>query len=117
MEAERRDYGEWFYDVTWLRFDENQRLVGCPLVLVLAESRHDDDIWDEWQKLLLSNAALKVIVFAKPDDAEVDRVFRMMASEASGYAQARVGDRLLLAGFSEEANAFRYLAHEVGPDR
>jgi len=113
--CDEHDYGEWLYDATWLRYDEGEYLLDCPLVLESENEQDDDSIWSDWQKLIIANAAHRVMLFGKPSNSDRTRVFMKMIDEVDHYEQRRHGDRYLLAGWSDEGEGtMEYVVHLVG---
>ena len=55
MDKANRDYGEWLYDVTWLKYDCNYRVIDVPLVAECEWGRLEN-IYDDFDKLLLARA-------------------------------------------------------------
>ena len=55
VDKANRDYGEWLYDVTWLKYDCNYRVIDVPLVAECEWGRLEN-IYDDFDKLLLARA-------------------------------------------------------------
>jgi hypothetical protein len=109
-----RDFGEWLYDVTWLRYAPNGGgMIGCPLILETENDHRDQEISNDWEKLIVANAGHRVMMFGKRTDAEIEEKFEEMISEADRYEERHPGDRYLLAGFSDESEVFHYTVHQV----
>ena len=56
------EWGEFLYDVIWLRTDEENRVIGVPLVAEI-EWGNRGDVWDDFQKLLVARAGVRVMIF------------------------------------------------------
>ncbi len=65
--VDKADFGEWLYDVTWLEYEKNDRgklvnLVDAPLVAE-CEWGNKGDIEDDFEKLLLARAGVRLMIF------------------------------------------------------
>lgn len=86
--VEKVDYGEWLYDVTWLDYD-SEYLRNVPLVAEV-EWGNPSRIGDDFEKLLVARADLKLMIFAGPPpgtEAIFDRMVRQI--EAFRYPPER----------------------------
>ena len=116
-----RDYGEWLYDVTWLKYEKNARgelvnLVDAPLVAE-CEWGNKGDIEDDFEKLLLARTGVRLMIFegisnriSKPRSEEVAERLAGMVREFNG---SRAEDDWLLAAWErstdkEKGWSFRY---------
>lgn len=61
--ANKRDGGEWLYDVVWLDYDEDDFLTSVPLVAECEWDPRREWIDDDFQKLLLARADSRIMVF------------------------------------------------------
>tara|TARA_R110002110_G_scaffold85816_4_gene223699 strand:- start:32918 stop:33385 length:468 start_codon:yes stop_codon:yes gene_type:complete len=110
----KKDYGEWLYDVVWLDYAEGdtRQLLSVPFV---AESEwgNDGDINDDFEKLLVARADVRLMIFgeANPDnDATVER----LKSYVNGFSGTQKGDVYLLAMYENREAWFRYCRIDVG---
>ena len=103
--------GEWLYDVTCLRYDEDGYVYQVPLV---AESEWGgpDDITDDFTKLLLARADLRVMVFDGGFFPEGDK-FKTLKPWIERCAMSFPGDAYLLAAWSRSKDGFEYCQIEV----
>ncbi len=53
---------EFLYDLIWVRENEGERIVSVPLVAEI-EWGNQGDVWDDFQKLLVARAGVRVMVF------------------------------------------------------
>lgn len=91
--------GEWLYDVIWVRMDGQNRVMSAPLV---AESEWGDpgEVWDDFQKLLVARAGVRVMVFDNHPG-----LLEELQAHIQRYAVG--GDRYLLAQYISLENGFR----------
>lgn len=86
-------WGEWLYDVIWLQVDEDNidRVLSVPLVAEV-EWGNQDEIWSDFQKLLVARANVRVMIFNRyPGLLEELRAHIIRV--------AQDGDRYLLAQY------------------
>ena len=83
-----RDYGEWLYDVTWLEYDRDGCVTAAHLV---AECEWGDitDIDEDFQKLLLARATVRLMIF----DGNYNVPFRARPWMMSGGSWMRCSSR------------------------
>ena len=86
-------WGEWLYDVIWLQVDEDNidRVLSVPLVAEV-EWGNQDEIWSDFQKLLVARANVRVMIFN-------DYPGLLEGLRAHVVRVARNGDRYLLARY------------------
>ena len=108
----KKDGGEWLYDVTWLQYEKSDRgeLTDAPLV---AECEWGDtpDIEDNFEKLLLARAGVRVmIVDAGTDRDYSDKIANLLAVKIKKFKGSRAEDAWLLAVVeqSDDDWSFRY---------
>ena len=101
VDKQNKDGGEWLYDVTWCKY-ENKLL---KLVPVVAECEWGDlpQIRDDFEKLILARAAVRVFVF--------DGMYCKNGAEAlankfcdwvGAFEGSQKGDTYLLVGYEED---------------
>ena len=74
-------------------------IVTLPMVLRSEWAIDLKDIDETFNKLLLSHADHRVMVFQQRSLPEVERVFDFLGKQISGFFHSQPGDRYLLAGF------------------
>ena len=86
-------WGEWLYDVIWLRVDEDNidRVLNVPLVAEV-EWGNQDEIWSDFQKLLVARADVRVMIFN-----DYPGLLEELRAHVVRVAQS--GDRYLLARY------------------
>jgi hypothetical protein len=91
-------WNQFLYDHCWLQYDENKCLSSVPLVLESEWSR-TKNIDGDFQKLLVSNAYLRVMIFQKTTARQVNELFDEMERWAAAF-KGMSGQRFLLCGWS-----------------
>ena len=87
-------WGEFLWDLSWLKYSANGQLAGQPLALE-CESGNDKDIDGDFSKLLVAGAAQhKVMIMGSKDPPE--RHFARLQQIVADSEIAPVGDRYLL---------------------
>jgi hypothetical protein len=103
------DCGEWLFDVCWLDYEKDaDRLIRLRRAVIVAESEWGGlgDIEDDFEKLMLVRADLRVLIF------EIDhaQAFRKIAEKLKDFAMrsdaASPSDRYLLLGYNLAKQAF-----------
>jgi hypothetical protein len=91
-------WNQFLYDHCWLKYDANECLseVGLALETEWSNTNHIDD---DFQKLLASNAKLRVMVFQKTSETQVTELFDDMAAWALAF-KGMPAQRFLLCGWS-----------------
>lgn len=92
--------GEWLYDLIWLDYSPVERKLSRTILVLECEwERKQSAIEDDFLKLLVARADLRVMVFqvakAKAWQKLVDRLVGLVQV----YQQSRQGDRFLLSGW------------------
>lgn len=101
----KRPRYEWLFDVTCLTYKGNY-LTGVPLV---AECEWGDEaeIYDDFQKLLLARAEIRVMVF-DADQIPSKDTFGKFKKAVDRFGKGQPGDTYLLAAYREEPDGFEY---------
>jgi hypothetical protein len=76
--------GEWLYDLIWYKNNNNNRLETVPLVLESEWSMDDFQIRFDFEKLLVANSPLKVMIFQNCDDTS-EKVFQALREGIDEY--------------------------------
>jgi len=103
---------EWLYDMVWYKEGENNLLARVPLVMESEWGRTLGDVKYDFEKLLLSNAELRLMVCqAKPD--QVEEFENYFKNAVPYFVQLNKGDRFLIAIFEEYvSDEFKFLTIE-----
>lgn len=110
---DRRDYFErgWLWDLTWAEV-RDQTLISLPLI---AESEWDTKwdaiLWD-FQKLIVSRAALRVMIF-ETRTAQIESHFSRLIEVTQDHTGSQTGDRYLFACWDYDAKAPRFKLYRV----
>lgn len=103
------DGREFLYDLCWLDYEKPEGFLrGAPLV-VECEWGADNAIDDDFQKLVLARAKLKLIVFGENNKNNAETVENLIRHLQTSYEyQGSEGDRYLFAGYEGNNEGFRY---------
>lgn len=88
--------GEWLYDVTWLEYDCDGSLVDAHLAAE-CEWGNSGDIDDDFQKLLLARASVRLMIFGGWDECGSKRKLDWIANEIGNFKPSLDEDAWLLA--------------------
>ena len=129
--VDEADRGEWLYDVTWLEYEKNGRselnarrkLVDAPLVAE-CEWNGEDPVRYDFDKLLLAQANLRLMIFYGENREYSERIARQLASKVFSFKAPRWESWLLAAwegnplcwfsGNGEEAGEWRFRYFRIG---
>ena len=90
------DWGEWLYDLVWLDVPDQMFAVnGLPLVAEI-EWGNEGDVWDDFQKLLVARADVRVMVFD-----ECPGLVERLTRQIERFTGSVAGDRYLLASYAD----------------
>ena len=98
------DSPEWLFDVVWYTTRNNselERLEDIPMVMECEWNRHPEKIAEDFEKLLSSNAPLKVMICYPRLDAIV-HMLEYFRDSIANYKQRRVGDKFLIGTLDDE---------------
>ena len=115
-----RDYGEWLYDVTWLEY-EGDLVMNAPLVAE-CEWGGITDIDDDFQKLLLARAGVRLMIFDGHQEPFTLEIVKHLARQTAVFKRSGEEDAWLLAAWertdkSKKGWTFRYFTIEKGEAR
>ncbi|WP_299621022.1 hypothetical protein [Pelagibius sp.] len=102
------DGGEWLFDLCWLDYagrDTWAQLRTVPLVAEI-EWGNQGDIIDDFQKLVLARARLRLMIFAASSRAAVIELFDKLMRFADEFGDQEQNDRYLLCGYDAEKGQF-----------
>lgn len=101
-------WGEWHYDLCWLDYqrnspddglhDEENHLLGLPLALE-CEWGNLSYVWEDFQKLLVSRALLKVMVFQEDSKNSVCQITEYLKRCISSYSESDFDGSYVLLGY------------------
>ncbi len=95
--VENADFGEWLFDMIWLKYDQQQRMEGVYLV---AESEwgSKEDVLDDFQKLLVARATVRVMVYDAHNAGDMTECFR----EHIGAFHGSADDTYVVIAYDED---------------
>ena len=103
VDQKHKDGGEWLFDVTWLEYgSELNSIPGLQSIPMAAECEWGDwgAITDDFQKLLVSRADVRVMVcpgWTVVDDHDGRATAERMCKWISAFERTGIGDRYILA--------------------
>ncbi len=98
--------GEWLFDMTWLYYSKNKRLLEVPLAL---ESEWaPGDINDDFQKLLLARAHHRVMIFDRRTLDEAMAIVTDLIAQVKAFKGTQPDDRYLFAFWCSKNAKFDY---------
>lgn len=107
----RRPQYEWLFDVTCLTYN-GRYLDRVPLVAE-CEWGNEDDIYDDFEKLLLARAEIRVMVF-DADQLNSENKFRKFEKYVGRCTWTQPEDTYLLAAYTQDRDGFDYRLIEGG---
>lgn len=109
-----RDDGEWLYDVTWLEYEKSGdgELTDAPLVAE-CEWGQQQDIENDFEKLLLAHAGVRVMIVESKDAPDSRRIAERLAVKVKAFNGPRAEDAWLLA-ITERNNDWRFRYFTIG---
>lgn len=107
----KRPRYEWLFDVTCLAY-KGDYLTGVPLV---AECEWGDEaeIYDDFQKLLLARAEIRVMVFDATRITPAEKFVGKLKRAVERFGMGQPGDVYLLAAYTEERDTYGFEYHLV----
>lgn len=96
---------EWLFDCCWLKRDKKHRLNKLTLAFECEYGRIVDVLYD-FEKLLISTAEFKVMMFNGETPSEVDEKFSAINDSIDNFKQHISRSRILLVGQSIKPTKF-----------
>ena len=119
VDKQDKDGGEWLYDVTWCEY-ENNFLKSVPVVAE-CEWGALGYIKDDFEKLILARAAVRVLVFeGKYCKNGAEALANKFCDWVGAFEGSQKGDTYLLVGYEEDEKnwCFQYFKIPVNdPDQ
>ena len=88
-------WGEWLYDVVWLKATDNFTVCDVPLVAEI-EWGNEGDIWDDFQKLPIARAGVRVLICDHKD-----KLLEELQKHIDSFALSEKGDKYLFATYNQ----------------
>ena len=99
VKLSERDYGEWLYDVTWRKYAGSpSNLVSAPLAAE-CEWHGEGNVRDDFDKLLLAQANLRLMIFYGGDRESSEKIVRQLASKVFSFKAPPRWESWLLAAW------------------
>ena len=109
----KKDGGEWLYDVTWLEYEKSGRGELTDALLVAeCEWGSEQKIEEDFEKLLLARAGVRVMIFhggVKPG-ARSD----LLAGKVKAFNGSRTEDAWLLVAWERNGDGWRFRFFTIG---
>ena len=101
------NHGEWLFDQVWINWPPTPRQLKRIGLVVECEWRQaQDDILDDFEKLLVARADVRLMIFQAPTAEEVADLFARLRTATQGFSQHQSGDYYMLAGYDRQAGQF-----------
>ena len=98
--------GDWLFDMTWYQADEQDQLLSLGLVLESEWGRYWTDIRFDFEKLIVVDSPLKVMVFEEVEDSAV--LFELLKERITRYEGIKAGQTYLFACFKGVTRNFEF---------
>jgi len=99
--------GEWMFDLMWAGGDKDH-FQEMPLAMECEWSTDIDQIFWDFEKLLIAKAPHKLFVFQQGADNEVEHVAKELTAAVHRFRTKLPEERYLIAGWSSERKGFIY---------
>jgi len=102
-----KDWGEWLFDVVWLKYKKRPEILGSVAVAVESELHNEGDIRDDFQKLLQSRAHLRVMIFQDQEltaSVTIEDMMNRLKGYISEYEDGIKDDCYLLIGYDNKCS-------------
>jgi hypothetical protein len=111
----KADTGEWLFDMVWCDGNDGP-FVFTELILAMEceWSQKPDDIWWDFEKLLIAKAKYHVFIFQQGTSAEVESFSKKFKLAIRAFKGTQPGDRFLFAAHPWDARGLRVWL-EVAP--
>ena len=101
------DHGEWLFDQVWMNWTLTPRqLKRIGLVVECEWSRTQAEIFDDFEKLLVARADVRLMIFQALTAPDVHALFARLRAETQGFPQHQSGDYYMLAGYDRATSSF-----------
>ena len=108
---------QWLFDVCWLQYEGGDPDKSVRHVALAAESEwspRDWEVQDDFQKLMISRAELRVMVFSVVDEVACEATISYLTQIATRFRMSE-RDRYLFAGYCFNTAAFRFKDVTISP--
>ena len=99
VDKKKRDYPEWLYDITWLNYDNDNKLKSVELVGE-CEWGNPGDIEDDFQKLLVARAQVRLMIYDMTWEGDIISTLRKYINAFCGTPS----DTYLTIAYNNDGN-------------
>ena len=105
--------GDWLFDMTWYEADDEGQLLSLGLVMESEWGPYWNDVRFDFEKLLVADAPVKVMVFEEVRDVEGSAaLFEKLKERVNAYKGIKVGHKYLFACFKGDTRGFEFEVFE-----
>ena len=94
--------GEWMCDVVWWHSGKDELLHRIPLVAECEWPKKEQDVWDDFQKLLISCAEVRVLIFQCSFRDHASSLVEELKRQIQCFDSRQEGEKYLFASYVEE---------------
>ena len=100
VKGEGCDWGksEWMNDVVWADLNEDELIRSIPLAAE-CEWGTKQDVWDDFQKLLVGRAKVRVMIFSANSWDKASSLVEELNRQIERFVSSQKGDRYLFASY------------------
>ena len=98
---------EWLYDLIWYIENSSVKLNHIPLAVESEWDLHDDGIKYDFEKLLIANAELKLMI-CQVYPSRKEKVLQYFQEAIQAYELGKTGERFLIAILDTEEEIFDF---------
>ena len=91
--------GEWMCDVVWWHSGKDELLHRIPLVAECEWPKKEQDVWDDFQKLLIIRADVRVMIFSANSRPEASKLVEELKQQIECFDSSQEGDTYLFASY------------------
>lgn len=105
VKGEGCDWGksEWMNDVVWADLNEDELIRSIPLA-VECEWGTKQEVWDDFQKLLICRAEVRVMIFSANSCDKASSLVEELNRQIERFVSSQKGDKYLFASYVEKEN-------------
>lgn len=100
------DEQEWLFDQVWMDWLAKPRQLKRIGLVVECEWGNQGDIFDDFEKLLVARADVRLMIFQAGNAEGVNTKFDLLEEEARDFFQSRIGDYYMFVGYDVQRSVF-----------
>ena len=104
------NFGEWLFDLCWLKYDPEDFLIDSKLILECEWNVGERHIYGDFQKILVGKADLKVMIFQAASETRRQELITIMQTFIQKYGRVEKDEKYLFSCWVFETKLFQ---HEV----